>query len=98
MNRADTLSTLRAHAGDLRRQGVAALYLFGSLARDEARPDSDVDLFIDVDPEARFSLIELVDVREYLADVLGRRVDVFPRDGLRRVIRGDVEASALKVF
>jgi len=98
MNRADTISVLRAHAGDLRRQGVAALYLFGSLARDEARPDSDVDLFIDVDPEARFSLIELVGVREYLANLLRRRVDVFPREGLHRVIRRDVEASALKVF
>jgi hypothetical protein len=45
------------------RSGVARLYLFGSVARHEARPDSDVDLFFDTD-NPRFSLIELVDVQE----------------------------------
>ena len=98
MNRAETIEVLRSHSAALREQGIAALYRFGSTARDQARPDSDVDLFVDVDPTARFSLIELLGVREYLAEILHRRVDVFPREGLHRVIRRDVEQSAIRVF
>lgn len=97
-SRAETIATLRRHESALRRQGVASLYLFGSTARDEARPDSDVDLFIDIDATARFSLIELIGVREYLTELLHRPVDVFSRDGLHRLIRRQVEDSAIKVF
>ena len=98
MNSAETIELLRSHTAALRAQGIAALYLFGSTASDQAGPDSDVDLFVDVDPAARFSLIELLGVREYLAGILHRRVDLFSREGLHRVIRRNVEQSAIRVF
>ena len=98
MNRSETIEALRSIAPALRQRGILALYLFGSTARDGAGPDSDVDLFFDLDPAARFSLIELLGVREYLGEVLHRRVDVFPREGLHRVIRRDVERAAIRIF
>ena len=98
MNRAETIEALRSIAPALQKRGILALYLFGSTARDHAGPESDVDLFVDLDPAVRFSLIELLGVREYLGEVLHRRVDVFPREGLHRVIRRDVERAAIRVF
>jgi predicted nucleotidyltransferase len=56
MRRDDVIARLKQTEPALRGFGVAALYLFGSHARDEAKPDSDVDVFIDVAPDAAFSL------------------------------------------
>jgi uncharacterized protein len=61
MERSLVTARLRRYQAELRRAGVASLYLFGSTARDEARADSDVDLFFDYD-DLRFSLVELVRV------------------------------------
>jgi hypothetical protein len=56
MRRDDVIAKLKETEPVLRGFGVAALYLFGSHARDEASPDSDVDVFIDVAPGAAFGL------------------------------------------
>ncbi len=53
MQREDVIARLKEHEAELRRLGVEHLYLFGSTARDEARDDSDVDLFFD-HPEGRW--------------------------------------------
>jgi uncharacterized protein len=78
MQREDVVAKLRAHEADLHQVGVARLYLFGSVARQDARPDSDVDLFFDTD-NPRFSLIELVDVQDRVSDILGTETDVMTR-------------------
>jgi len=54
---AEVIAKLRAHAPELRKRGVEHLYVFGSVARGDARVDSDVDVAIDVDPDSRFSLV-----------------------------------------
>ena len=97
MDRDQAIETLRAHEADLHRAGVARLYLFGSVARREARPDSDVDLFFDTD-NPRFSLIELVDVQEQVSDILGAQTDVMTRASLHPMLRPRIEAEALRVF
>jgi hypothetical protein len=56
MSRADIIAALRERASDIRNFGATSLYLFGSTARNEATEGSDVDLFIDYDPE-RFSFV-----------------------------------------
>ena len=53
MNRSSAIEQLRGHRAELRRLGVSGLYLFGSVARDEARPDSDVDLCVVTDHAGR---------------------------------------------
>ena len=97
MTQREALAILRAHADDIRRRGVTALYLYGSVARDEATDRSDVDLFADVD-YGRFGFVPFMDLREDLATWLGRKVDFTTRAGLHRDLRNRIVRSAIKVF
>jgi predicted nucleotidyltransferase len=97
MTRADIIAALRNQAPDIRSLGATSLYLFGSAARGEARDDSDVDLFVDYDPE-RFSFVELIRLRERLSHILGRRADLTTREGLHPMLRPQIEVEAVKVF
>jgi hypothetical protein len=97
MTSADIISSLRTRAADIRAFGATSLYLFGSAARGEARDDSDVDLFIDYDPD-RFSFVELIRLRERLSQILGRSADLTTREGLHPLLRQDIEAESIKVF
>ncbi len=82
-----------------REAGVAALYLFGSAARDEATAASDVDLFLDqADPDT-FDLLGLVDVGARIGEALGGiRVDLATRGSLHPVLRPAIESGAIRVF
>ncbi len=97
MTQHEALAILRAHADDIRRRGVTALYLYGSFARDEATEGSDVDLFADVD-YGRFGFVPFMDLREDLATWLGRKVDFTTRNGLHRDLRERVARSVVTVF
>lgn len=98
MTRAEALSRLRAHEAELRGAGVGALYLFGSVARDEAGEGSDVDLFMDMADRDCFSLFDLIGLQFRLKDILEREVDLATRGGLKPRMRGRIEASAVAVF
>ena len=91
-------AALAALERPLRARGVASLALFGSVMRGDARPDSDIDVLVDIDPGARFSLVDLVSVKNLLAERLGREVDVVTRDGIEPAIRDSVFADAERVF
>ncbi|HEX4240007.1 MAG TPA: nucleotidyltransferase family protein [Steroidobacteraceae bacterium] len=82
----------------LRQRGLTSLALFGSVVRGTARPDSDIDVLIDVSPGERFSLVDLVAVKDFLEDQLGRPVDVVTRAGLDPAIRDRVLIEAQAVF
>jgi uncharacterized protein len=97
MERDEAIAKLKEHEAELRRLGVEHLYLFGSTARGDARPDSDVDLFFD-HPEGSLGLYELMDVKDAAARVLGCKADIMTRRSLHRVLRERIEASALQVF
>jgi uncharacterized protein len=97
MQRDEVIDKLKQHEADLRRLGVEHLYLFGSTARDEAREDSDVDLFFDYE-QGRLGLFELMDVKEETSRILGRKADIMTRDSLHKVLRSRIEAAALQVF
>jgi len=93
------LRVLRAHEAEIRAQGVTRLRLFGSMARAEAGPGSDVDLIADIDRATRFSLIDLVGLQSYLADLVGRDVDVGTTVAkMRPRMRQRFEAEAIEVF
>lgn len=78
--------------------GATALFVFGSTARDEAKPTSDLDLFIDHDPDQKFSLIELIGIQQFLEQELSIAVDLTTRNSLHPMLRADIERSALRVF
>lgn len=95
---ANVQAELKALEKPLRERGLAALALFGSTARGTSRPDSDVDVLIDIAPDASFSLVDLVSVKHFLEDNLGRKVDVVIREGLDPAIRDRVIREARAVF
>jgi uncharacterized protein len=97
VDRDSAIARLRAHEAELRALGVHGLYLFGSVVRNEAGPDSDVDLFFDHE-RGRLSLFDLMDVKARTTQILGRPADVVTRDSLHRTLRDAIEASALRVF
>lgn len=78
--------------------GATALYLFGSTARNEATPGSDLDLFIDYDPEGRFNAFDLVGIKLLLEEELHVPVDVTTRDSLHPRLRLGIESSAVRIF
>ena len=93
MRRDETLAILGAHREELRRRGVKSLAVFGSVARDEARPDSDVDLLVELERPA--GIFKLVAVQDYLESILRCRVDLVTRGGLKRQLRERVLAEAI---
>jgi predicted nucleotidyltransferase len=97
MTREETLDRLRRHEADLKRLGVAQLFLFGSTARGEATDRSDVDLFFDYE-KGKLGLYELMDVKAYAARILGQEVDIITRDSLHRKLRREIEDNAIRVF
>ena len=97
MERREPPARLRRHQETLRRAGIGRLDLFASTARDDAGPESDVDLFFETD-EPRFSLIELVRAQEVVRDVLGAQADLMARASLHPAVRDRIERSAERVF
>lgn len=98
MTRDEVLARLRAHEAELRAAGVAALYLFGSVARDEAGADSDVDLFFDKAAGHPMTLFDLMALHERVAEVVGCDVDLVDRLGFRPRVRARIEPAAFQVF
>jgi uncharacterized protein len=97
MKRDEVIACLRQHEADLRRLGVEHLYLFGSVARGDARENSDIDLFFDYE-KGKLGLFELVDVKAFTASILGHATDITTRDSLHKTLRHTIEATALRVF
>ncbi len=92
------IATLKSLEPELRGRGIASAAVFGSVVRDEASPDSDVDVLIDVDQASTFDLLDLVGVKNLLTDHLGRTVDVVERKALKPRIRDSILAEAEPVF
>ena len=87
MNSQHALSILRRAEAEVRARGVRHAALFGSAARGEARPDSDLDIMIDVDPDASIGVHEYVELKDYIAGLFEGPVDVVSRDALKPHIR-----------
>ncbi|MBI4339909.1 MAG: nucleotidyltransferase family protein [Chloroflexi bacterium] len=85
---------LAAHQAELRALGVKSLSVFGSVARGEARPDSDVDLLVEFDRPT--GLFKFVEVKEYLESILGRHVDLGTQQSLRPQLREKILAEAVR--
>ncbi|NLS02659.1 nucleotidyltransferase family protein [Rhizobium sp. P32RR-XVIII] len=98
MKRSDAIEQLKRQADAIRALGATSLYLFGSVARDEAGPASDLDLFIDYDPERKFSLFDLVGIKLFLEDELDAEVDVTTRDSLHPKLKDKIQQSAIRIF
>jgi len=98
MDKHEIIARLRANEAALKARGVTHIALFGSRARDDARPDSDTDIMIEVDPKAPIGVYEYVGLKEYIASLFEGPVDVVNRDGLKPYVRPAVTADAIYAF
>jgi len=92
------IAVIRGHEAALRALGVAHLWLFGSLARGDTGPSSDVDLMISAPPASKFSLLHLAEVREELCELLGRDADVVIREDVRPRFSEVISDDLIAVF
>ena len=76
MKRDEIIATLRSYEPELRAAGITRLALFGSVARNEARPGSDIDLLAAFDAGREFSLLDIIGIENRLTDLVGHPVDL----------------------
>ncbi len=81
-----------------RRNQIRWLALFGSALRDDFGPDSDVDVLVEFEPEARVGMIALGEMQHELSNLFARPVDLVLKNGLKRRIRDSVLASAQEIY
>jgi uncharacterized protein len=89
---------LAAEEAELRRRGVRHLAIFGSVARGNDQPDSDVDVAVEVEPGRSFSLIRMEETRQFLEDALRRPVDLGEIDSFRPQVRAAFEREKVAIF
>jgi predicted nucleotidyltransferase len=95
LSRATVVAQLRAHSAQLRSYGIESLKLFGSMARDEARPESDIDLLAAFkDPVTSDGFFG---AKFFLEDLLARRIDLVTDSSLREPIRRAIESDLVDV-
>lgn len=81
-----------------RKWKIREFSLFGSVLRDDFRPESDIDVLVSLEPDAPWSLWEWIDLKDELTDLLGREVDLVEKDGLRNPFRRHAILTSKKVI
>jgi hypothetical protein len=79
------LGLIRSHQEELSNQGVKSLAIFGSVARNEAKVDSDVDILVEFSRPV--GLFDFIGLKEYLEALIGRPVDLVTPDAIRPIMR-----------
>ena len=92
------LRTLRAHRTDLERMGVVHAAIFGSVARGEDLPDSDIDILVEVNPSVVSSIFAYGGIQQALEDWIGRPVDLVGKDRLRPGVAAEAERDQILAF
>jgi predicted nucleotidyltransferase len=98
MTREETIARIRLHEIELRRAGISSLSLFGSVARGEDGPESDVDLMCELAPDSAMTLIEFANVERRLERFADRPIDLVVRRAMRPRIRQRAEADMVTIF
>ena len=99
MDRSAVLEILKSYAAALRESGATRVYVFGSRARGNDRPDSDLDLFIDYDPAAKVpNMFRLMQLEQQIAEALGVPVTITTRNALHPLMKDSIERDAVQVL
>lgn len=94
----DALDTLRSHETDLRKLGVAHAAVFGSVARGEARKESDIDVLVELDESRPIGVFEYARLRLYIGQLFDGAGDVVNRRTLKPLLRGNILRDAIDAF
>jgi predicted nucleotidyltransferase len=97
MTRDEIIERLKEREADLRAQGVAHAAVFGSVASGDDRPDSDIDILVDLDPAIVVTIFDYTGVKDFI-DMFDRPVDVVSRESLKPRLRPKTTADAIYAF
>jgi uncharacterized protein len=98
MDKEQAIRTLKAHEAELRALGVQRLSLFGSLARGEAGPASDVDLAVVLDPERKIGLFRYAVLAGRIEEILDTRVDLLSEPARKPRLQERIDRDRVHVF
>jgi len=98
MDAPDAIAILRQSERALRERGVLHAALFGSVATGKNHPGSDIDIMVEIDPEARITVFDYVELKEYISNLFDYPVDVVNRDGLKPYVAPAATADAIYAF
>jgi predicted nucleotidyltransferase len=98
MRRDDVIARLKEAEPALRARGIRRAAVFGSVARGDDRPDSDIDILVEFEPGAEGTIYEYVRLKEFVANLFDGPVDVIDRDALKPHLRGPATRDTLYAF
>jgi len=98
MKRDDVIRTLKEREADLRAHSVTHAAVFGSVARNEQRSDSDTDILVALDAGKVVTMFDYALVKDYVASLFNDPVDVVDREALKPRLRPQVAADAIPAF
>ncbi len=98
MDRATIIERIKAKEAAIRKEGATHLYLFGSRARGDNKPTSDLDVYVDYDSRKKFSLLDLAGIKVLLEDELGLDVHITTKNSLYPELKYEIEAQSIRVF
>jgi predicted nucleotidyltransferase len=94
----DVIQTLRSHRTELFELGVSRASIFGSVARGEARADSDIDVLVELDRRRPMGIFEYSRLKLYIGELFGNAADVVNRKTLKPLLRDSILRDAVDVF
>lgn len=95
MDKEQILEILQKNRPLLRRFQVHSLFIFGSVARGDARQDSDVDILVEFEPDAAIGFFTFSRLQQSLSELVGRPVDLVTTDALHKALRQNILKEAI---
>ena len=95
MNKQKLIEKIKANRDLLEEFSVKSVSIFGSVARDKDRSDSDIDILVEFDPDARIGFFAFARLQRRLSDILGRPVDLVTPDALHKAMKNRILEEAI---
>jgi len=98
MTREEIVTTIQKNADAIKAEGVTKLAIFGSRVRGDNRPDSDIDVLVEIEPDASFSLLNLIGVEHIIQDATGLPAQVTMRRSIPPRFAERIADDVVEVF
>jgi predicted nucleotidyltransferase len=98
LRRDEIIAGLKRLEPALRQKGVTGLAMFGSRARGDHRPDSDLDVLVEIGDDLRFSLLDLIGIERAITDAIGLQAQAEMRRSLEPRFRERITDDIIEVF
>lgn len=95
MNKHQIIARIKANRALLEEFSVKSISVFGSVVRNESRPESDVDILVEFEPNSRIGFFTFARLQRRLSDILGRPVDLVTPDALHKAMKSRILEEAV---